>query len=411
LFRRRSLEAYGLLASVGVSERTPIASFSNGAESADRDMVTRLLDALRARRAGRHVVVIRGYPDPDSLASAWAHARLAASVGIECDIAHLPMVSRAENRAMVNLLELPLVRLTSPEHLDRYAAMSLVDANSIELPKRSGLPCVSIVDHHSIGGAVEADFVDIRPQVGSTSTIYTQYLLQTKGALEAGGLAVPLATALAYGIRSDTDDLLTATGTDMQAMATLSEWIDRDILATLCRYAIPPASLDVLRRALESMQIQGTWAFAGVGAVRPHDRDAIGQAADFLIRRDGIRTVVVYGMVNGFIDGSLRTTDPSVDPAVWLRDAFGLGPTGVPYGGGRRGKGGFQLPLGPLAGCPDPQDLWRVCRETVEFTIRTRLGADDIEIPSSAEESELEPADVKTLHSPPGPRLARQGRR
>src|SRR6185295_14315964 len=109
------------------------------------------------------------YPDPDSLASAWAHTALAASIGIECDIAHLPLVSRAENRAMVNLLELPLVRITVPEDLDRYTALSLVDTNSIELPRASGLPCVSIVDHHSISGKIEADFVDIRPNVGATS--------------------------------------------------------------------------------------------------------------------------------------------------------------------------------------------------------------------------------------------------
>jgi nanoRNase/pAp phosphatase (c-di-AMP/oligoRNAs hydrolase) len=118
------------------------------------------------------------------------------------------------------------------------------------------------------------------------------------------------------------------------------------------------------------MQIEGTWAFAGVGQVRAQDRDAIGQAADFLVRRDGIRTVVTYGIVDGWIDGSLRTTDPSLDPAVWLREAFGVGPLGLPYGGGRRGKGGFQIPLGPLSNCPNPRALWRVCKEMVEHTIR-----------------------------------------
>src|SRR5262249_15185780 len=40
--------------------------------------VTALLAAIKARAGGRHVVVIRGYPDPDSLASGWAHSRLAA---------------------------------------------------------------------------------------------------------------------------------------------------------------------------------------------------------------------------------------------------------------------------------------------------------------------------------------------
>ncbi len=342
-----------------------------------RAKVMELLDALRARSGGPHAVVIRGYPDPDSLASGWAHARLAASIGIECDIVHLPMVSRAENRAMVNLLELPLVRISALEDLERYAAMSLVDANSLEMPRNIGIPCVSIVDHHAVSGKVEADFVDIRPNVGSTSTIYTEYLRDSPThALEQGGLVTRLSTALAYGIRSDTDDLLRATGTDLHALSDIADYVDKEVLAGLSRYAISAASMRVMRRALEEMQVEGTWAFAGVGQVRSQDRDAIGQAADFLIRRDGIKTVITFGLIDGWVDGSLRTTDPSLDPATWLRDAFGIGPLGLPYGGGRRGKGGFQIPLGPLASCPNHRALWRVCKEMVEDTIRKRIGTE-----------------------------------
>jgi nanoRNase/pAp phosphatase (c-di-AMP/oligoRNAs hydrolase) len=340
-----------------------------------RRRVNELLDALRAHAHGPHVIVIRGYPDPDGLASAWAHARLAATIGVTCDIAHLPAMSRVENRAMVNLLEVPLVRIRGPEDLDRYVAMSLVDTNTIEPPLESTLPCVSIVDHHSVSGKLAADFIDIRPHVGATSTIYTEYLRDAPTrALEAGGLATRLATALAYGIRSDTDDLLRATAADFQAMGELAEYADRDVLATLSRYAIPDSAMQILRRALDAMRVEGTWAFAGVGEVRPQDRDAIGQAADFLLRRDGVKTVVTFALIDGTIDGSLRTTDPAIDPALWIRDAFGVGPLGRPYGGGRRGKGGFQIPLGPLAACPNHQDLWRVCREMIESTIQRCLG-------------------------------------
>jgi nanoRNase/pAp phosphatase (c-di-AMP/oligoRNAs hydrolase) len=333
-----------------------------------------LLAALGKHRGGRHVILIRGYPDPDSLASAWAHARLAASIGLTCDIAHLPTVSRPENRAMVNLLEMPLVRLVAPSDLDRYAAMSLVDANAFDRPEFSTLPCASIVDHHAVAGKLVADFIDVRATVGSTSTIYAEYLAETRDLVEGDGMAIRLATALAYGIRSDTDDLLGATPADLHALAYLTPHVDRDLLAMLARYAISAPSMNVTGRALEAMQIEGTWAFAGVGPVRPQDRDAIGQAADFLVRREGIRTVITYGLVDGFIDGSLRTTDPSLEPATWLREAFGVGPLGLPYGGGRRGKGGFQIPLGPLATCGDQKALWKVCRDTVESTLRRQLG-------------------------------------
>jgi nanoRNase/pAp phosphatase (c-di-AMP/oligoRNAs hydrolase) len=206
-------------------------------------------------------------------------------------------------------------------------------------------------------------------------------------AFEGGPVATRLATALAYGIRSDTDDLLHATGADLHALGDLAEYVDTEMLGGLLRYAIPASSMRIMRRALEEMQVEGTWAFAGVGEVRPQDRDAIGQAADFLLRRDGIHTVITFGLVDGWIDGSLRTTDPALDPATWLRDAFGIGPLGMPYGGGRRGKGGFQIPLGPLATCPDHRGLWHVCKEMVEETIRRKIGtpSEDEEVRPHAE--------------------------
>jgi nanoRNase/pAp phosphatase (c-di-AMP/oligoRNAs hydrolase) len=346
------------------------------AATAQRGRTEQLMAALRAHGGGRHVVVIRGYPDPDSLASAWAHTRIAAAAGVDCDIAHLPVVSRAENRAMVNLLDLPLVRVGGAADLDRYVALSLVDANAIELPRAAGLPCVSIVDHHAIGGRIEADFVDIRPDIGATSSIYVQYLLEGPvRALDEGALGGRIATALAYGIRSDTDDLLRASAADLHALADILGWVDGDILAELSRFSIPASAMRIMRRALEAMQIEGTWAFAGVGHVRPQDRDAIGQAADFLVRREGVKTVITFGLVDGWVDGSLRTMDATIDPAAWLRDAFGIGPLGLPYGGGRRGKGGFQIPLGPLAGCPNGGALWQVVKEMVEDTIRRRIGS------------------------------------
>ena len=302
--------------------------------------MTELLDAIRARAHGRHVVVIRGYPDPDSLASAWAHALLSASIGVECDIAHLPVISRAENRAMVNLLEVPLVRISAPEELDRYAALCLVDTNAIELPKSSGLHCVSIVDHHSVSGKLEADFVDIRTSVGATSTIYTEYLWEVKErALDQAGLLPRIATALAYGIRSDTDDLLRATAADLRAMSYLA----RIMSTTTCSYpdALPDpcnSDDDPAPRASTPVQIEGTWAFAA-SAGCASDRDAIGQAAGC--------SAAARGAQDGDRVRARRRYDRRLAPHQRRGDrSRGVapgrvrrGPARPPYGGGRRGKG------------------------------------------------------------------------
>ena len=265
----------------------PASGFDQGAA---RRRVEQLLDAIRTHAGGRHAVMIRGYPDPDSLASAWAHARLAASIGVECDIVHMPLVSRAENRAMVNLLEMPLTRIGGPDDLARYKAVSLVDANSVESAAERGSPCVSIVDHHSVPGKLEADFIDIRPEVGATSTIYTEYLWSAPAPVRGGRHSRPASPPRSPTASAATRTICSARrGPTCTRSATSPSYVDADMLAGLLRYAIPASSMRIMRRALEEMEVEGTWAFAGVGEVRPQDRDAIGQAADFLMRRDGIR--------------------------------------------------------------------------------------------------------------------------
>jgi nanoRNase/pAp phosphatase (c-di-AMP/oligoRNAs hydrolase) len=92
----------------------------------------------------------------------------------------------------------------------------------------------------------------------------------------------------------------------------------------------------------------------------------VGAAADYILMREDIDTVLVYGIVDDRVDGSLRTNSPSVDPAVFLGTAFGRDRDGKPYGGGRADKGGFQIPLGLLAECEDTDRLWDLVQEMIE---------------------------------------------
>ena len=58
--------------------------------------------------------------------------------------------------------------------------------------------------------------------------------------------------------------------------------------------------------------------------MREEERDGIGQCADYLPHREGIETVVVYGIIgNSYIDGSLRTKSYTSDLDKWLKDVFG----------------------------------------------------------------------------------------
>ena len=138
--------------------------------------------------------------------------------------------------------------------------------------------------------------------------------------------------------------------------------------------------MDLTQIALQRKDVRGTFMFSGVGYVREEDRDAIGQCADYLLHREGIDTVVVFGVVGGlFIDGSLRTKSHVLDPDKWIKDVFGQDQHGVYYGGGRKDKGGFQIPLGVFSQCSDRELLWILIKKTIDELFYAKIGVDDKE--------------------------------
>ena len=314
------------------------------------------------------VILITGHPDPDAIGSAMAHQRICESLGVPATIAHVWPLSHRENRALAKLLHLEMLQVSTRGELERFKYLSLVDTSqpepTIELPQTLSL--LTIVDHHRRQKPLEAPFVDVRTDLGASCTIYAQYL--------EGGLAplsnerredARVATALVFGIQTDTDDFTLASPQDLRAAAYAKSFCDTDLLSRVGRRAVGAAAMDVLGRALASLVVVRDFAFAGVGNVPLPDRDAIATAADFILRREDIDTVVVYGVVEGRIDGSLRTRSASVDPATFLQAAFGKDRAGTPYGGGRAEKGGFQIPLGILGDVEDAGALWKLVDEAV----------------------------------------------
>lgn len=315
------------------------------------------------------VILISGHPDPDAIGSALAHQRICDSLGVPATIAHVHPLSHRENRALVKLLHLEMTQVSSKADLTRFKYLSLVDTHStepaVELPPE--LKLLSVVDHHRSLLPIEAPFVDLRPQVGASCTIYAEYLQQGLAPLTGERREdARVATALAFGIQTDTDDFALATPADFLAAAYTKTFCDSDLLARVGRRAIGAAAMDVLGRALANLAVIRDFACAGVGEVSLNDRDSIATAADFILRREDIDTVIVYGIVEDRIDGSLRTSSPSVDPAIFLQTAFGKDRDGKPYGGGRADKGGFQIPLGLLADTSDSDALWSIVQQVVE---------------------------------------------
>jgi nanoRNase/pAp phosphatase (c-di-AMP/oligoRNAs hydrolase) len=330
-------------------------------------------ETLGAAR-GKHVLIaLRGNPDPDGISCALTQAHLAQRMGVaQTTIGYCHELSHRENRALVKLLGLELRKIKSVREVGRVDFLALVDAHEVDpdLADAADYEVLTIVDHHRAVSPPRARFVDLRFDVGATATIFVEYLQELAALDPDVEEDRRIATALMHGLATDTDDFMLARAPDFRAAGQIVEVCDRDLLQDLSRRLIAPTAMDVIARALQALVVRRNFAMTGVGFVSEAERDTIAQAADFLVRREDIDTCVVYGVVGDkYIEGSLRTHSPSVDPAAWLDQAFGADEKGRPYGGGRRDKGGFRIPIGFLGRVTDRQQLWQL----VEHAVRTAL--------------------------------------
>ena len=339
-------------------------------------------EALAPAKGKTLLLPLRGHPDPDGIASAIAQAHLAQRLGVaRTVVGYTHDLSHRENRALVKLLILELRKIKSVKEVDGVDFLGLVDAHDLDpdLADAQNSEILTIVDHHRATTAPKARFVDLRLDVGATATIFVEYLNALAPLTADSEDDRRIATALMHGLSTDTDDVTLARALDFRAAATISEILDRDLLQDLSRHLIAPSAMDVIARALATLFVRRNFAMAGVGFVPDGERDTIAQAADFLIRREDIDTVVVYGVVGDkFIEGSLRTHSASVDPAAWLEGAFGFDDKGRAFGGGRRDKGGFRIPIGFLGRSTDRAQLWGLVEHAARNALLRQLGEEPV---------------------------------
>ncbi|GAA0548130.1 bifunctional oligoribonuclease/PAP phosphatase NrnA [Halorubrum ejinorense] len=313
----------------------------------DGEKPARLLATLR-RLSGPLLVVAHDNPDPDAIASALGLARIAESIGVEADACYGGEIAHQENRALVNLLGIGL-RPFDEIDLEAYGGVALVDHSRAgindSLPE--GHPVDVVVDHHPPRGPVAGSFVDIRPAVGSTSTLIAEYLSRYGIAPERD-----LATALLYGIRIDTKNFTRATAIDdFEAAAALLAHADESTLERVESPSVSPETLRVLAAAIENRDVRGSVAASCVGEIA--DRDALAQAAERLLDLEDVTVTFVYGYMDGVIYGSARARGADLDAGELLRDA--LDPVGS--AGGHASMAGAQVPLGILSEVSESESL------------------------------------------------------
>lgn len=269
--------------------------------------LTSKLGRLAAALTGAEQVLIvpHNNPDPDAIASALACQELVTThMGVPATVAYRGAIGRAENRALIRYLEHPLKRLTTA---DLKAASHLIlvdtqpDAGNSPLPAHT-IPDV-VLDHHPLRTAYRhAPYADIRPQVGATASLLVEYLRAAEVAVEP-----TLATALFYGIKTDTQGLERgASLCDRAAFGYLGPQVDLAAIFKIEHAPMPGDYFNTLTFALQSARCYDHVVISYLGAMSYPDLAA--NIADFFMRRQGSRWVFCAGIHKEHLYLSVRTT-------------------------------------------------------------------------------------------------------
>ncbi|HBY93264.1 MAG TPA: hypothetical protein DEP84_04735, partial [Chloroflexi bacterium] len=275
-----------------------------------------LLDAV----AGRHHVLVMTHndPDPDALASVFGLATLLRRQGHAVTQAYGGFLGRGENRAMVRVLRLRFRTVDQLAPAD-FDAVALVDtqpgAGNHSLP--ATIEPNIVLDHHSRLRTGAAGYQDVRPSYGACSTIVGQYLQVADLAWDAR-----LATALFYGIKTDTLGLSRATHeADAALYLALHQSVNQRWLGQIEQAPLSWFYYQALQRALIRALVYGPVVFSHVGEV--HRADIVAELADLLVRAEGVEWSVVMGEFREQLIISMRTHDETLNAGTVMREVVG----------------------------------------------------------------------------------------
>jgi nanoRNase/pAp phosphatase (c-di-AMP/oligoRNAs hydrolase) len=275
----------------------------------------------RFEDAERVLILMQDDPDPDAIASAFALKTLLGRTRTSAPLCTFGTITRPENLAMCKILEIEVEEIDA-HALEQFDRIAMVDVQPTFLEEPIGEVDL-VIDHHPVEQPFKARMKDVRPNYGATSTILVEYLRAADVKLSQR-----LATALLYGIKSDTLGLERGgTKADLDAFAYLYLLANHNALRRIDRPELSEAALDVLAQGLARRRIAHGVFFSHLGRVA--ELDLVPQFADFGLQAEGVEWSVVSGVVGADLHISIRNVGYVRSAGEVARDAFGdLGSAG-----------------------------------------------------------------------------------
>lgn len=313
----------------------------------------------------RVVIVSHVNPDPDALSSMLGLQAMIQQYqpGKPVILTFDGMIARAENRAMVHLLEIPLVPVADVK-IEPGTAVIMVDSQPYTGRRASeaAMPQV-VIDHHETGGVLTGVlFRDLRPHIGATSTIVTGYLLEQNVTVTPR-----VATALLYGIESEIEGYpREASSLDDGALVWLFPRADKDLLAQIRNPKLPQSHFATFQHALANAFLYQDLVVSWCGTVS--QPDIIAELADFFVRFDQVNWAIAVGRFENLLKLSLRVSLLGAHSGEVLREVL----DGIGSAGGHDKRAGGAVPLPN----DDPETI-DLLLTTIRHRLLLRLGIDE----------------------------------
>lgn len=288
--------------------------------------------------------------DPDAMASAMALKRIMSHRVQDVTIAKINAISRPDNLAMVRYTRLHMQRFY-PGMLPHFDFFATVDSQPHHNVAFKDIPFSIIIDHHPLPETpAAAAYTEIKPEYGATSTLMTEYLYNL-GIVPAKLLA----TALQFGIKTDTDNFERHFyDVDLRAYQYLNRFADPNLLSRIARSEFHLHWLESFAKActnLYGMGSSGQYVYLG----DVDNPDILVNVADFFMRVYEIRWAAVAGRYQGTMVVVFRSDGISRNVGRFASLAFGE----IGSAGGHKALARAEFPA-EVAGDNDPEMfIWK----------------------------------------------------
>jgi nanoRNase/pAp phosphatase (c-di-AMP/oligoRNAs hydrolase) len=296
-----------------------------------------------------HVLILIN-ADPDAIACAMAVKRLLWRKVAGITISNINVIKRPDNLAMIRLLGVNLVHVDEIDK-NEFSKTVIVDSQPDHNESFARFRYDVIIDHHP-DTAVDAPFLDIRPNYGAASSIMTEYLRAARIKPSA-----KLATGLFLGIKTDTDNFERKTQIeDVRAFQYLFKYANIHLTRKIEQAELRLDFLKYFKTALQNRRMRKGRVFVHLGTVANPDVCVL--IADFFMRVNSVTWSIISGVYEKKLIVIFRNDGIRRDAGKVAQKSFGL----FGSAGGHKSMARAEMPVADLKEHTDYKDDKKLLR-------------------------------------------------